>query len=170
MMKFAIVSIVGLGLMVASHAQVSKPTGISVRAGLFLPSNGEAKQAAKNWFGFGVDYKVGDLAFGQQAAGLSSYYTVSVDYYGKGDFSSVPVLVNFVQRTESLYYIVGAGVSFTKAQINPTQRRTGTDFTFALGLGYDIQKGTTPIFVEARYWGTSESRLAGFGFYAGVRF
>ncbi|MBV6458874.1 MAG: hypothetical protein HONBIEJF_02013 [Fimbriimonadaceae bacterium] len=159
-----------LGICALSQAQVSKPAGISVRGGLFFPSNGDAKDEAKNWIGFGVDYKIGNLAFGQDAVGLSTYYSISVDYFGKGDFSSVPVMLNFVQRTDSLYYIAGAGVSFSKAKLSATQRRTGTDFAYVLGLGYDIQKGMTPVFVELRYWGNSEARLAGFGVYAGVRF
>lgn len=169
-MKLAAMGVVLLGFCALSQAQVTKPIGISVRGGLFFPSNGDAKDEAKNWIGFGADYKIGNLAFGQENVGLSTYYSISVDYFGKGDFSSVPVMLNFVQRTDTLYYIAGAGVSFSKVKLNATQRRTGTDFAYMLGIGYDIQKGMTPVFVELRYWGNSEARLAGFGVYAGVRF
>lgn len=169
-MKLAAMGVALLGLCALSQGQVSKPTGISIRGGLFFPTNGDAKDEAKNWIGVGVDYKVGNLAFGQQAVGIASYYSVSIDYFGKGDYSSVPVMLNYVQRTDSLYYIAGAGLSFSKVKLNATQRRTGTDFAYMVGIGYDIQKGMTPVFVELRYWGNSESRLSGFGVYAGVRF
>jgi hypothetical protein len=153
-----------------TYAQYEKPIGLSLRGGIVIVTNGTAKRVeGQNWFGVGGDYKLRDLSFGNQKPGHSASLQLSVDYYGKGSFSNVPVTVSYIGRANQLYYGLGAGIGFTRVP-----GRNGSsgdeDFTFTLCAGYDIERGGTPIFFEAKYFGSNESRLNAFGLYAGIRF
>ncbi len=158
-----------IGAASAVYAQETKPLGLSVRAGLFFPTSGDARDEGQTWISGGLDYKLGDLKFGNNRPGYSSHYSISADYYGKGDFRNIPVLLNWVARNDQFYYSAGAGVGFARFPDSATTTRSKTIFSYALAVGYDFQKGTTPIFVEGRYMGASESKLAGFGVFLGVR-
>jgi len=151
-------------------AQEVKPVGLSIRGGLLFPSNGDARNEGKTWFAFGADYKLGDIAFGDMKPGVSSHYTISVDYYGKGDFRNVPIMLNYVGRQDQFYYLAGAGIGFTNVRLSPAQTERGNEFCYTIGVGWDWQKGTTPIFFEARWWGSAEAKVNGFALYAGFRF
>ena len=48
-------------IVTPAQAQEIKPMGLSVRAGIFLPQKDLAKNAGKQWFSGGVEYKLGDL-------------------------------------------------------------------------------------------------------------
>jgi hypothetical protein len=151
-------------------AQYEKPIGLSLRGGVALVTNGTAKRVeGQNWFAIGGDYKLRDLQFGDQTPGHSALLQLSVDYYGKGSFSHVPVTVSYIGRANQFYYGLGAGIGFTR--VPSRNGSTGDeDFTFTLCAGYDIERGGTPVFFEAKYFGSNESRLNAFGLFAGVRF
>ena len=53
-------------------AQESKPVGLSLRAGVFFPSDSSARAEANAWLAFGAEFKIKDLHFGEQQAGYSS--------------------------------------------------------------------------------------------------
>ncbi len=152
-----------------AYAQETKPLGLSVRAGFFLPTNRAAKNAGENWLSFGLEYKIGDLKFGPTNPGYVNSYSISVDYYNKGDFRNVPVMLNYIGRGETIYYFAGAGVGFSRLTIG-TNVLNSTDFAYQMGIGYEIMRGKTPIFFEAKYVGSGESRLAGWGLFVGTRF
>jgi hypothetical protein len=161
----SLAAVVTLGAFSFASAETVKPIGASVRGGLFFPSSSSAKDVGNNWFGFGVDYKVKDLNFGNSEPGFSSSLSVSVDWYGKNDFTNVPVLLNFVGRKDAFYYSAGAGLGFAKI---PGESKTELAYQFS--VGYDFVQGQTPAFLEARYLGSGRSDLNGFGIYAGIRF
>jgi hypothetical protein len=165
MNKLAVITLsaVALAAAVPAMAQETKPIGLAVKAGLFFPSDATAKTAGKNWFAFGVDYKLKDLNVGMGKS--SGSLSLSLDYLNKGGFRSVPVLVNYTLRSSEFYYGVGAGVSFTRIPGLSDKTR----FAFAATLGYEFQTGKTPLFIEARYLGTEKKELGGFGVFVGVR-
>jgi hypothetical protein len=94
--------------------------------------------------------------------------TISADYYGKGEASAVPVLVNYVGTNKEFYYSLGAGLAITRDR-NAGNSRNKTNFAYSFGLGYNFQSGTNPLFVEGRFFGNSNSNLNGIGVYVGVR-
>ncbi len=171
-------------------AQEVKPVGLSARAGLVFPTSAYARDLGRTWFGIGLDYKLTDLSMGVDSA-LPTKLSLSVDWYGKGEATAVPVLLNITGTSANgWYYSAGAGISFTNDENNVTtgggtiatgegpgggtattrsaQRRT--NFAFTLAVGYNFSTVATPVFMEARFFGHSRSELNVFGVYVGVRF
>lgn len=150
-------------------AQESKPLGLSIRAGLFFPSNGDARDAeGSSWFAGGLEYKIKDFTVGGLGEGYLGSISLSLDTIGKGDVKNVPLLLNYVGRKNEFFYSAGLGASFSSFDTgNGSESRTRLGYQ--LGVGYDFQQGRTPFFVEAKYWGNSKSEFNGFGIYAGIR-
>jgi hypothetical protein len=97
---------------------------------------------------------------------MSTYLTISADTYSKGDFRAIPVLVNYVVRSNELYFLGGAGVSFTEEPGESNETR----LAFQFGVGWDFQKGSLPLFVEAKWFTHSAGdKLNGLGLYIGAR-
>lgn len=173
MKKIATISItalLALGAVTQATAQYQKPIGLSVRLGVFYPTNGDARNVeGQGWFGGGLEYKIKDLKFDTTDSRYSSTLTASLDYYGKGSFSQVPLLVNYVAHMDSFYWTGGAGIGFGRV---PTTggSTSDTEFAYQMGIGYDFVKSQMPFFVELKYFGSTESKLNGFGVYGGVRF
>ena len=164
--RIALVAPAVFALAAAGFAQESKPLNLSVRVGVFQPSNGSARDEGKSWFAIGAETRIKNLGVSMTHPGMNSYFTISADSYGKGDFHAVPVLLNYVVRNNELYFTGGAGVSF----IDEPGESANTRAAFALGAGWDFQKGKTPLFVEAKYFiHSSNDRLNGLGLYVGVR-
>lgn len=172
MKRFAAVSglaaVLLAGVAASADAQETKPINLSLRAGLFFPSDSKARDEENAWFAFGAEYKLKDLHFGQYQPGYSAALTLSVDHYSQGDFYHTPVLVNYVGRVNQFYYSAGAGLGWTQVP-GVLKNDTSNLFAYGLGVGYDFQHGSLPVFIEARYWGSSETKLNGFGVYLGVR-
>lgn len=152
---------------VSAFAQETKPVGLSVRAGVFFPSDSATKTAtSKTWFTGGVDYKLKNgLPMGTMGTGNAGELSLSVDYFQKGDFRSVPVLVNWTGGQGEIFYSVGAGIGFNKL---PGENKSA--FAYAAAVGYNFQQGKSPLFIEGRYYGSSKNELRGFGIQLGFRF
>ncbi len=152
-------------------ADENKPLGISIRAGQFYPSAGLARNEGKTWFSGGIEFKLSNLkapAMGETPA----FWTISADWYGKGDLSNVPVLLNLVSPSGDAYFSFGAGVGFNQdfdVVNNVRENKRDTQWAFQLSAGYNLRRFKMPVFVEARYFGNLNDRLNGFGFFAGVR-
>ena len=167
-------SIAALALVFAvtgiAHAQYEAPKGISVRGGIFLPSNGDAQGAGKTWFGLGVDYQInnkGTKVVAGQA--LNTSYSISLDWIGRGNYTNIPVLFNVTGRQSQMYYSAGAGLAIQRTPAVPTGTDSNTRFAFQLSVGMDLNKSENAYFVEARYFGGT-AKLAGFGVFGGIRF
>lgn len=173
-MKLGITAlIVSAGLVAAStavSAQQTKPVGLSARVGIFWPSSNQAKNQGRTWLAFGVEYKLGDLKFGSNDPGYASSYSISVDYFSKGDFRNTPLLINYIGRKDQFYYVAGAGIGFTRVRETQFELRNHTEFAYQIGVGYEFIHSNAPLFVELKYIGSGDSRLAGFGGFVGVRF
>lgn len=172
------VAAIGVGTLMAASAsaQETKPMGVSVRVGLFMPSQIDAREQGSRWFAGGVEFKLKDLGFGIGDPGSSTSLTASVDYTGKGPFQHVPVLVNFVGRRNEVFWTVGVGVGLVRTEevrsVGPPEileTRSATSFAYQFGIGYDFQQGRNPVFVEARYVGSGKSVLNGLGLFVGMR-
>jgi hypothetical protein len=157
------------GFAVQASAQETKPVGLSLRAGVFFPASTEARDAeGDTWFAFGGEFKLKDLKFGDTQPGYSSYLSLSADYLSKGDYKNLPVLINYVGRVNQVYYTAGAGVGFAEFPDGLLNANKSL-FAYSVGVGYDFQQASTPVFIEARYFGSGESRLDGYVVYLGVR-
>ncbi len=170
--KILLTSLVCGGVLFAggqAMAQESKPIGLSLRAGAFFPSEKKARDLKDVWFGLGAEFKIKDLTLGSADVAQTGALTVSLDYFGADDARSLPLLLNYVGRKNEFFYSVGAGVGFNK-DIKGASFVTKNRLAYQLGVGYDFVKGTTPLFVEAKYFGFANgAKLNGFGLYLGVR-
>lgn len=171
MKKLALIGLVAtLGLAAVANAQYGKPQGISLRGGMFFPSAASAKLEGKTWFGVGIDYKLRDLGYARTPDDFDTSFVLSLDYYGKGDHSNMPLTANWVSRRDAFYYSAGAGLGFAKTPDGLGGTDTQTELAYAFAVGFEFQQMQTPFFVEARYFGSAESALNGYGIFAGIRF
>jgi hypothetical protein len=141
-----------------------RPLGLSVRAGVFFPSSNLLRDNDRQLLIAGAEYKLRDLNMNTGDTGMSTSLTISADYIGNADFRNIPVLINIVGRQREVYYSAGAGIGFTNGLLD-----TGTTFSYQLGIGYDFQKGRTPLFIEGHYFGAAKSDANGFAVMVGVR-
>jgi hypothetical protein len=168
-MKKAILMVIGVAAVSGSvFAQTSTTTGLSVRLGAFMPSEKAAKDEGKSWLAAGAEFKLKDLNIGTMSEDYKASLSVSLDYYGRGDFRNVPLLLNYTGRKNQFYYTAGAGVGFSRLP-SGTGSVDKTRFAYQVGVGYDFAKGSTPVFVEAKYFGAQKKELAGIGLFVGVR-
>jgi len=172
------ISLLAVALLVAGTALVteasaqSTPSGLTVRAGVFAPSERAVRDSTQDiWLTAGVEYKVGNLGIASSDNKYAAYYAVSLDYYGSGDFSGVPVLINYVGTTQQFHYSVGAGVTFGKT----ASRDAKATFGYRFAVGYDFSAmSKNPFFIEVGFLGATgsefDSDLNGFFAVAGMRF
>jgi hypothetical protein len=170
----SITTIMATALLVASStvtfAQETRPMGLSLRFGAFMPSERLAKDEGETWFGGGVEYRIQDLAMGENG-GAAGQLSISLDYFNKGDFTRVPLLLNYTARMEQFYFIAGAGVDFAEYRtVRGAPTKSRTEFAWQAGVGFDLAKGPTPVFVEAKWLGSQREVLNGWGVFVGVRF
>lgn len=165
MKRFALICALGAFAVAVAPAQETKPVGVSVKGGFFFPSKKSAREAGSNWFVLGADYKLKDLKYASGPDGMSTSLSLSVDYASKGDFRSVPVLVNYVSRRNEMYYFAGIGMGFLKGPTTGNESR----MAYQLGVGYDFQRGANSMFVEGRWLGSARDEVSGFAVTIGIR-
>jgi hypothetical protein len=159
------------GVLMFSAAPVRAEQGMQdfkVRLGAFFPSKRQVRNATQDvWLHGGLDYYFRQ----SEMSDSGNTYTlgVSIDYYGSNDMYNIPVMVTYTGNANpQFYYMAGAGVGFAKNMAGNTK----TGFAWTVGVGYNFQTGTTPISLEVRYSGTTNtseqhngvSVLAGFRF------
>ena len=64
----AAAGVIAVSAAVPALAQETKPVGLSLRAGVFFPTAGVAKDAGKSWFIGGAEYKLEGLNLGTTGA------------------------------------------------------------------------------------------------------
>lgn len=162
-------AVAALALASVAAAQETKPIGVSLKFGQFQPQGREAKNEGKRWVFLGMDTKIRDMKYEK---GRGEYLTASVDYFSKGDMSSIPVMVNWVNRTNEWYFMAGAGLAFTEDFRVVSSERVSDDsieLAYSIGVGYDFQWAKSPLFGEVRFMGNGNDRLNGFAVSIGVR-
>lgn len=171
MKKLLTISVLAALTVGIASAQYTRPMGLSVRGGLFMPQASAPRDLeGDTWYGIGLEYRLGDLQFGMADPGFAASYSISIDYYGKGDFSAVPILLNYVGRNNQFYYSAGAGIALTRRPGLNGGTTSDGQFAYQFSVGYDLALGATPMFVEARWMGNAKSDLNGFALLAGFRF
>ncbi len=153
---------------VPALAQENKPVGLSLRGGVFLPTNSVTRDSTGNmWVGFGADYKV--LSLKSNSNTNVADLSLSFDYFGKGSLRHVPLLLNYQVSSGHIFYEAGGGIGFAKVP-NGDVFDDRVRFAYQAGVGFNFSNSsTTPVFVEAKYIGSARSELNGFGLYLGVR-
>lgn len=154
---------VALGAMaLPAAAQTSKPVGLAIRAGVDFPT---ANGSNTTLFGAGLEYNLSNLSASSMGMG-NGHITLSVDYFGRNNASVFPVLLNYVGSTSSpFYYTLGAGIAYDRLGGG----NTNWNFAYRIGVGYNFSQSTTPVFLEADYFGNSNSNLNVIGVYLGIR-
>jgi hypothetical protein len=153
----------------ASMAQTNQ--GLAIKAGLFFPIADEPRNVeGKQWFTFGLDYELGSLGMTQMPDGGVGRFVASLDYYGDGDYSNVPVMVSWVGQNDRIFYRLGGGIGFVRTPRAGGGTVTNNEFCYQFGIGYDFRHNNQPFFAEARFLGSVEDRLNGYSISVGFRF
>lgn len=168
MQRTALVSALALvGAISAAQAQTN--LGVLVRAGLFSPTDGEARNLGEAWFTGGAEISLGKFPFMNGGAGRNPLkLTFSVDAYSKEGASAVPVLANVVQYTsKNFFWSAGVGGAAT----HRSGFKDAFQLAYQIGVGYDFGSSNSPITLQARFFSVNEvgSLLDGFAFTVGIR-
>lgn len=165
----AAAGMIAVSAAVPALAQETKPVGLSLRAGLFFPSSGDARDVGNTWFIGGAEYKLQGLNLGTTGADSSTQsLSISADYYSKSNVSNVPVLLNLTGRNSELFYSIGAGLGFNRIPDGLGGTESRVRFAGQVGVGYDFMQGRSPLFVEGKYFFNQKSDLNGFAVYVGI--
>ena len=150
---------------IPAHAQSSTPTGLSLKAGVLWPTDsGVRKATADTWFTAGLEFRFKDMPVTDPK--MKSHLSISADYASHGSDNIIPVCVNYVGEQDQTYWLIGAGWAFLHAPGSNESK-----FAYQAGLGYNFDnKGQNPLFIEARYVGTSQSHANGVIVDVGIRF
>ena len=163
--QIAICTIVMLGALAVAQ---DSSTPISLRLGLGYPVIASTRNTAKEFYGFGLQRKVSSV-------GTSEHYDtdleLSIDYYGRGDFRHIPILLNYVGKSKrgDTFWSVGGGFGFIKRPIIGGTESVGR-IAYQASVGMNLSSGATTSFVELKYFGSELSELNTLGLYYGVRF
>lgn len=165
-MKKAITMMVSAALVAGAVTTASaqeapeKPTGISIRAGVYIPTDRGIKDFNDTWFAAGVDYQ-----FAQKP------WFVSVDYTAKDDFRIIPFTLNYkAQSGSGLYGFLGAGFALSRREVAGGGTEDKTRFAYQAGLGWEFERqAKNPFFVEGRFVGNDNSDLNSFAAFVGIR-
>ena len=163
--QIAVCAIVMLGALAAAQ---DSSTPISLRIGFDYPVMGSTRDAAKEFYGIGLQRKISTV-------GSSEHYDtnleLSIDYYGRGDFRHIPILVNYVGTSKrgDTFWSVGAGFGFIKRPVAVGTESVGR-LAYQGSVGINLTSGATASFVEIKYFGSELSELNVIGIYYGVRF
>lgn len=169
-------SVSAFGAADANNGETT-PIGVSLRLGGFFPLDRAARNEANVWVNGGLDYKLKDLGEFQMkkgnkplVVGQTAALTLSLDYTGKGDWSSVPVHVNYMLSSANTFYFAGLGVAFTRYPTSSGDTQSKARFSYQLGVGFDLTTGRTPVFAQVKYIGSDQARFAGLAASVGIRF
>jgi hypothetical protein len=163
-------SLLAMSATGVSFAQETAPKNVSFRIGAAFPTHSDTRDIAKTVFAAGIEFKFLDLKQTSTDPSVSGGLSVSLDYYGRDRFSNVPLLVNYVGRSNQFFFSLGAGISFIRYDNDGTDFNR-TRFGYQVGIGYDFNTQLqTPLFLELKYFGSSENKANAIGAYLGVRF
>jgi hypothetical protein len=168
LISLAAFSVVGACATAPAFAdEPSSPVGVSLRVGGFAPSQaGTSNDAGTSWVAAGFDYKLSGIHCPLLPPG---YFSVSIDYSGKGEFRSAPLLANYTSG-KTLYWSVGAGVNFDRFPQDDGTVNDKIRFAYSGAIGLNFVQGQVPLFLELRYFGCEDNRIAGTALYIGGRF
>ena len=163
----AFAAVFACATMSAFADDLAGQSGVSGRVGGFYPTQTATRDATTStWFSAGVDYKLKDAKLPLLQGGSVS---LSVDYASNGNFRNLPVMVNYTVGKQ-IYYSVGVGAGFTRFVEDGGGQNDMVRFAYGAAIGYNFNNAELPAFLEVRYLGNQQPRVAGIGVYVGVRF
>ncbi len=163
--QIAVFTIVMLGALAAAQ---DSSTPITLRLGVDYPTIASTRSQAKEFYGLGLQRKISSM-------GSSEHYTtdleLSIDYYGRGNFRHIPVLLNYVgySRRGDSFWSAGAGFGFIKRPVGLGTESVGR-LAYQVSIGLNLSSGPTASFVELKYFGSELTDVNAVGLYYGVRF
>jgi hypothetical protein len=160
-------AVVAASCIGTAGAQTNGPTGLSARIGGFLPTNSLASDIDSTWFGFGLDYKLKAMSASTPFTNTEAYFGISADYYAAGGDSDIPVALTYNVRQGQCVFSAGIGPEFRNSG---DLTSTGVGVAEQIAFTYEFGHSYTPIFIQAKYFFSSEPELSGFGIYLGARF
>jgi hypothetical protein len=162
MKKLFAVSIVA----VACSMAFAENTDLAFRIGLAKPTT--TGTGFDQFTSFGIQHRIRAYKSNES---WNNFAEISADFYGRGDFRSIPLLYNYVgySTKNDFFYSVGAGIAFTTRPMGGGTESIGR-FAYQVGLGYNLTKGENSSFVEAKFFGNEARELNAFGLFLGVRF
>jgi hypothetical protein len=169
LLSFAALTVVGACATAPAFAQeIQSPVGVSIRVGSFDPSFGPTvSNTGTSWLAAGFDYKLAGLKMRKFLP--PGYFSVSIDYAGKGSFRSAPLLLNYTSG-KTLYWSAGLGVNFARFPQDDGLINDKVRFAYSGALGLNFVNGQIPLFLEVRYFGCEMPRVGGTAIYIGGRF
>jgi hypothetical protein len=156
MNKKLLVAALGVFALIAAavpaYAQSSTPTGLSLKIGVLWPTDEDVRDATSDtWFTGGLEYRFKEMPMTSDNG--RAHLSVSFDWAENDDVRIMPLLLNYVGENNQTYWMVGIGWAFLDAP-----GFDDSEFAWQAGFGFNFANGgSTPMFVEARYVGTSES-------------
>jgi len=151
----------------ADQTMPQSPVGVSLRVGGFAPAESDTNNnAGTSWLAAGFDYKLSGIHYSKLPPG---YFSVSIDYAGKGNYRSAPLLLNYTCG-KTLYWSAGAGVNFARFPQDDGVMNDKVRFAYDAAIGLNFVNGQIPLFLEVRYFGCENNRLGGTAVYVGGRF
>ncbi|MBI1334164.1 MAG: hypothetical protein JST12_20340 [Armatimonadetes bacterium] len=163
--QLAVSTIVMLGAMAVAQ---DNPTPITFRIGFDYPVIGSTRNNEKEFYGIGFQRKISDVRSSEM---YDSSLELSLDYYGRGNYRHIPILLNYVGQSKNgnTFWSVGGGLGFIK---QPTA--TGTESiaraAYQASVGLNLTSGQTASFVEVKFFGSESSAVNAYGIYYGVKF
>ncbi len=169
LVSFAALTVVGACATAPAFADdyVAPPVGVSLRLGGFAPSATDTTHnSGTSWLAAGFDYKMAGLHYSKLPKG---YFSVSIDYAGKGQYRSAPLLLNYTMG-KTVYLSLGGGVNFARFPQDDGVVNDKIRFAYSGALGVNFANGQIPLFCEVRYFGCENNRVGGTAVYVGGRF
>jgi hypothetical protein len=165
MKKLFAVSALGF---VAISAFAQDATALSMRFGLGYPVIAGTRDANREFFAIGAQFKLRDL---QSSEKYDTCLEMSLDYYGRGDYRHIPILVNYVGHSKKgdSFWSAGAGLGFVGRPSGAGTESIGR-LAYQVGIGLNLSSGKTGSFVEMKFMGSEASDVNSLGFYYGIRF
>jgi len=142
-------------------------SGVSIRIGAFQPLQDATRNAtSNNWIAGGVDYKLSNAKLMNLSQG---FWSISLDYTERQGFRNMPLMLNYVSGKQ-VYWSVGVGAGFDKFVDDAGASNERIRLAYGASLGYNFQNTEIPLFLELKYLGSEQPRVAGLGLYLGFRF
>ncbi len=163
-----IAALFAASLLLPAAVLAQETSEFSGRLGYFYPTSSFTQASGgKSWIAFGADYRLFRLKSSNEG---SEFIQLSVDLLEKGNYRNLPVTLNYVVHTGELYFLGGAGASWTKFRNIDDENEEKIRLAYQVGLGYELRQFRAPLFLELKWMGTSESQFNGWGFFLGARF
>jgi len=162
--KLAGIGLLALGVAALSNAS-DKGDAFTIRVGTVLPTSGDGADVGKTWTALGADLRLSPFAVNSNDN--NGFYSVSLDYYIKNDWRSIPLTVNYNVTEGLITYFLGAGVTSTKYDFG--NERIVLTAVAGASLDLGVFRGH-PVNFSAKVFLPTRHEFAGVGFYLGTKF